>query len=55
MPRKKRIVTIDDIDVTTIPFQSRTTLGQYLLKMAEEREKRANKVKEQFLGQIKKV
>ena len=44
MQRKKKVVqsavTIDDIDVTALPFQSRTTLGQYVLKALDERRKR---------------
>ena len=45
MPRKKSIVTIDDIDISTIPFQSRTTLAQYVLRALEDRQKLANDMK----------
>ena len=52
MPRKKKVVTIDDINVTTIPFQSRTTLGQYVLRAMEERTKRAKNMVENFPCQL---
>ena len=50
--KKKKVLTLDDIDVTTIPFQSRTTLGQYVLKVLQERAKRAKNDKENFPCQI---
>ena len=45
MPRRTRPITIDDIDVTLLPFQSRTTLGQYVLLALEERRERVEKSK----------
>ena len=45
MARKKKLVDIDSIldgvDVTALPFQSRTMLAQYVLATAEARLKRA--------------
>ncbi len=43
MARKKLVTTIDDIDVDTLPFQSRTTTFQYVLKALEDRCNRAKK------------
>ena len=51
MPRKK-MVTLDGIDVTLLPFQSRTTLGQYILLKLEERQKNARDMKESFACQV---
>ena len=48
MPRKKKLVLIEDIDTATIPFQSRTTLGQYLLAAMEDRQKRTKDMSETF-------
>lgn len=48
MPRNKKLVLIEDIDTTNIPFQSRTTLGQYLLAAMENRQKRAKDMSETF-------
>ena len=53
--KKKKVLTLDDIadiDVTTIPFQSRTTLGQYVLEVLQERAKRAKNEKENCPCQI---
>ena len=46
MPSKKKALINDDIDVTAIPFQSRTTLGQYVLKALEERRKRETEMRD---------
>ncbi len=51
MARKKQIV-LDDIDVTTLPFLSRTILGQYMLKAIEERMKRSRKLEDSFPCQL---
>ena len=39
---------LDGIDVTTLPFQSRTMLAQYVLTAAEARLKRAARLQECF-------
>lgn len=51
MPRSKK-PTLDSIDVSRLPFQSRTTLGQYMLKRLEQRKKGANDVSKHFMAQL---
>ena len=51
MPRKKAL-SLDDIDPTLLPFQSRTTLGQYLLAKMEERQERAKNIRNEFPCQL---
>ena len=52
MARKKKVLISDDIDVTTLPFPSRTMLGQYMLKIMQERIERASNLKECFPCQV---
>ena len=53
MARKKKVVAdITDIDVTLLPFQSRTTLGQYVLEAMEQRVKDSKDLREHFPCQI---
>ncbi len=48
MPRKKKPITIEDIDVSLLPFQSRTTLGQYVLEAMEHRLERSKDIRNCF-------